>query len=45
MVEGRIRDMTKTDYEKLKDMVAGGKVEKFDVAYEEVNYFYRSHPW
>ena len=45
MDEGRIRDMTKTDYEKLRDMVAGGEVEKFDVAYGEVNDFYRSLPW
>lgn len=45
MDEGRIREMTKTDYEKLKDMVAGGEVENFDVAYSEVSNFYRSLPW
>ena len=45
MDEGKIREMTKTDYEKLRDMVDGGEVEDFDIAYDEVNGFYRSLPW
>lgn len=45
MGEGKIREMTKHEYDLLDSAVEAGTLVKFDVAYEEVTDFYKSLPW
>lgn len=45
MNEGKIKDMTKKEYDLLNSSVDEGTLEAFDFAYQKVNTFYKSLPW
>lgn len=45
MNEGKIREMSKQEYNQLEAEVANGTLVDFDIAYEKVTNFYKSLPW